>query len=248
MATPDQIPSDLTLELGDDLSPDRFMSAVRAFFGYVEEVGRMLTPQGDEPKWIVRVKEGSSLIGVDPAPMAAIEVVRSVYAKSASGIRALAEGNIEEAALSEGAMKHLRVLSDLSAGSKSAPVPIRLWVEKKPVALSAEIGETIREDFRVDYKDYGTVEGRLEAIQDQGGLELRVRDAALRITVKCYVPEDMLAEAFGNFRKRVEVAGLVHYRRNGTPVSIEASAIEALPDDKDLPTIQDIRGLLRAVG
>jgi hypothetical protein len=108
--------------------------------------------------------------------------------------------------------------------------------------------ETIREDFRVDYKDYGTVEGRLEAIQDQGGLELRVRDAALRITVKCYVPEDMLAEAFGNFRKRVEVAGLVHYRRNGTPVSIEASAIAPLPDDRDLPSIDDIRGLLRAVG
>jgi hypothetical protein len=235
MATPDQIPSDLTLELGDDLSPDLFMSAARAFFGYVEEVGRMVAPQGREPNWLVRVKEGSSLIGLDPAPMTDKEIVQAIYARSASGVRALAEGDVDAAALSEGAVRRLKVLADLASSSKAMAMPIRLWVEKQPMVLGAD-------------KDYGSVEGRLEAIQDHGGLELRIRDAALRITVKCHVPEEMLAEVFGNFRKRVEVAGLVRYRRDGTPVSIEATAIEALPDDKDLPTLQDIRGLLRAVG
>jgi hypothetical protein len=176
------------------------------------------------------------------------EIVQAIYARSASGVRALAEGDVDAAALSEGAVRRLKVLADLASSSKAMAMPIRLWVEKQPMVLGADIRETIREDLRLSYKDYGSVEGRLEAIQDHGGLELRIRDAALRITVKCHVPEEMLAEVFGNFRKRVEVAGLVRYRRDGTPVSIEATAIEALPDDKDLPTLQDIRGLLRAVG
>jgi hypothetical protein len=36
MATSEQIPSDLTLEIGDDLSPERFIAAARAFFGTIE--------------------------------------------------------------------------------------------------------------------------------------------------------------------------------------------------------------------
>lgn len=246
MATPDQIPSDLTLEIGDAIAPDRFLTAVRAFFGYVDEVGQMLAPEGDAPKWVVRVREGSSLIGVDPVPAAPIEVVRAVYARVQSGMSHLADGDIEDAGLSEPALRHLRSLSDLTRADKKRPLLVKIWVERKPISLVPEIGETIREDWRIDYHDVGTVEGRLEAIQDHGGLELRVRDPALRLTVKCYVPEDMLQKAFSQFRKRVEVSGLVHYRRNGTPVSIEASNIEPLPDDTDLPTAEEVRGILRA--
>jgi hypothetical protein len=38
MATADQIPTDLTLEIGEAVSPDKFLVLAKAFFGYVEEV------------------------------------------------------------------------------------------------------------------------------------------------------------------------------------------------------------------
>ncbi len=246
MASPDQIPTDLTLEIGGDVSPDRFLAAVKAFFGYVDEVGHMLAPDRGALAWIVRVRDGSSLIGVEPVSGAPIEAVKAVYTRVYSAVAKLADRDIEEAGLSEGALRHLRALSDLTQADKNQPTPVRIWVERKPISLVREIGETIREDWRIDYHDVGTVEGRLEAIQDHGGLELRIRDSALRLTVKCYVPENMLPLAFAQFRKRVEVSGLVHYRRNGTPVSIEASAIDPLPDDDDLPTPEEVRGILRA--
>jgi hypothetical protein len=245
MATPDQIPTDLTLEIGADISPDRFLTAVRAFFGYVDEVGQMLAPDGNALAWRVRVREGSSLIAAEPVPSAPIEIVRAVYARIQSGVSRVLDGEVEEAGLSEAALRHLRALSDLAQADKGQPTPLRIWVERKPISLIPEIGETIREDWRIDHHDVGTVEGRLEAIQDHGGLELRVHDPALRLTVKCYVPEEMLPTAFAQFRRRVEVSGLVHYRRNGTPVSIEVSAIEPLPDDSDLPTPEEVRGILR---
>jgi hypothetical protein len=51
---------------------------------------------------------------------------------------------------------------------------------------------------------------------------------------------------FSNFRKRVEVSGIIHYRRNGTPISIDVERLEALPDDSELPSLDDVRGLLRS--
>ena len=46
-ATPDQIPTDLALEIGENLSPDRFMAAARAFFGYVQEISSVVAPEGE---------------------------------------------------------------------------------------------------------------------------------------------------------------------------------------------------------
>ena len=55
-----------------------------------------------------------------------------------------------------------------------------------------------------------------------------------------------LQDAFANFRKRVEVSGVIHYRRNGTPISVEVEAIDPLPEDSELPTSNEVRGLLKA--
>ena len=108
------------------------------------------------------------------------------------------------------------------------------------------VARIIDEDWRADYNDFGTIEGRLETIQDRDGkLLLQVRDAMLRQNVRCYFAEEMLPAAFDMFRKRVEVTGIIHYRRNGSPISIEVSQIEKLPDDSELPTLDDVRGILR---
>lgn len=207
----------------------------------------MLAPDRKAPAWLVCVREGSGLIGVEPAATAPAEVVRAVYQRARNGVERLTNGEIEESRLNEGALRHLRALSDLTQADKKRLTLLRIWVERQPISLIPEIDETIREDWRTDYHDAGTVEGRLDVIQDHGGLELRIRDQALHLTVKCYVSEDMLLNVFAQFRKRVEISGLVYYRRNGIPVSIEASAIEPLPDDADLPTPEEVRGILRAI-
>ena len=243
MATPDQIPSDLTLEIGESLSPERFLAATRAFFGYVEEVGKSVAPDGAPPSWTVRVREGSSLIGVDPGPKAHITIVKSVYSQIERGVKCIATGQYEEAGFSDAAIKHLRSLAEIGDKNRRKAIPIRLWVERKPVMLGAEIAEAIREDWRSNYSDFGTIEGKLEAIQDRSGLQLRIRDSLLNLTVQCHVDEGLLPTAFGNFRKRVEVSGVIHYRRNGSPISIEAENIEPLPDDDSLPSLDEVRGI-----
>lgn len=245
MATPDEIPTDLTLEIGENLAPDQFMAAARAFFGYVEELA---APDDGEPiKWVVRVREGSHLIGVMPQtsnpPLGALA---AIYRRAETGIAMLAEGRVSDAGLSEGAMKHLRVLSEMTDATRGKPVRMNLWVKKRPVAVGPAIGHAVREDHRAAYNDYGTLEGRLKSIQDNGSIQLTLRDDLLGLNLRCYVSDDLLDQAFANFRHRVEVSGIIHYRANGVPISIAASGIEPLPDDSELPSPDEVRGLLRA--
>jgi hypothetical protein len=245
MATPDQIPTDLTLEIDADITPEQFMAAARAFFGSVDEVARALAPDGIIPRWVVQVREGSNLLAVEPQPTAPPAIVEAVYTRMDEAVRHLANGDLQGAKVPEAALRHLKTLSELTE-IRHKPVPLRLWVKRKPVAFNAEIARVIREDWRSDYKDFGTIEGRLTAIQEQGTLQLLLKDEWLGLTVRCYVPEEMLPEAFAAFRRRVEVSGLIHYRRNGTPISVEVEGIEPLPNDDDLPSADDVRGLLKA--
>jgi len=246
-AAPEQIPTDLTLEVGTELTPEQFLAVARAFFGYVQELTAALDPQARSDSWIVRVREGSTLLGIDPKPTLAREVVRGVYKRAEVGLRHLANRDIERAALPEGAFKHLKVLSEMTGAKPKggAPIPMRLWVERKPISLEPVIANTIREEGYSDYSDHGSIEGKLETIQDdRGSLQFRIRDALLRQKIQCYFPEALLQDVFDKFRKRVEVTGVIHYRRNGTPISIAAERITALPDDSDLPSAADVRGIL----
>jgi hypothetical protein len=247
MASKDDIPSDLTLELGEDFTPDKFMAAARAFFGYVEECARMVAPtDGKTPDWTVAVREGSALLAVVPNRATPLEVLAPIYIKAATGARALARGSIDDSGLSEPAIKHLKTLSELTEVKHKVPKVVRLWVRREPIIVGPDIARVVKEDWRADYKDYGTIEGRLRTIQEAGSLQFMIRDEQIGQTVRGYFPEDMLQRAFDNFRRRVEVSGVIHYRRNGTPISIDATDIEALPEDSDLPTAADVRGLLRA--
>jgi hypothetical protein len=120
-------------------------------------------------------------------------------------------------------------------------------VARLPEDEQEAIAALILDEIAADYNDYGTIEGRLESIQESyGTLQFYIRDAMLRQRVRCYFPEELLPEVFDTFRKRVEVSGVIHYRKNGTPVSIAVEQILGLPDDSELPTAEDVRGILRS--
>ncbi len=100
---------------------------------------------------------------------------------------------------------------------------------------------------RAEYSDYGTIDGKLQAIQESGGiLKIKIKDPLFPRAIECSLPESMIEEALSTFRRRVEISGLIKYRKNGTPVSINVENIEVMPDDDDLPTAEDVRGILAA--
>lgn len=244
MATPDQIPTDLTIDLGDELPPEEFLAAVRNFFGYVTEITKAQSGDGSEINWTVRVKEGSALVGVEPNAAASSSRLAMIYKKAEYGAFSLAKGDIEGSGLTDKAVGHLKSLSELGCKHQDG-IGINLWVRRKAFGIGTEIARAIHEDWQSDYHDFGTIEGRLEAIQDSAGsLKIRVKDFLYPRAINCVVPETLIELVFASFRRRVEIEGLIHYRRDGTPISIEAKGIDLLPEDDELPTADDMRGIM----
>lgn len=244
MATPDQIPTDLTLALGDDLAPEDFVAAVRNFFGYIHEITQAQAGDGADVRWIVRVKEGSSLIGLEPEASAPTSRLTMIYEKARHAPIALARGDIKGAGLSDKAVTHLKALADLSQRHQGRQ-DVNLWVLREPIGLGASIVKTVQADRDADYHDFGTIEGRLEAITDaDGGIKIKVKDFLYPKAIACVVPEKLVQKALGSFRRRVEIEGKIHYRRDGTPTSIEVMEIDLLPEDDELPSASDVRGIM----
>lgn len=244
MATADQIPTDLTVDLGDALSPEEFMSAVRHFLGYVAEITDAQSGDGSEVAWTVRVQEGSVLIGVEPNQNAPSSRLSMIYQKAEFAALALAAGDAKGAELSEKGVGHLKALSELSSKRPNGK-GIRLWVQRRPISIGPSIARFVRDDWESGYRDHGTLEGRLERISDaSGSVKIAIKDFLFAKSIVCSVPEALLEKALSSFRKRVEVEGIISFRRDGSPVSIEAQAIEILPEDDELPSASDVSGIM----
>jgi hypothetical protein len=244
MTRPEQIPTDLTLALGSDLAPDDFVAAVKNFFGYINEISVAQMGDGSEVSWIVKVKEGSSLIGLAPTSTASPSRLAMIYEKARYAPIALAKGNILDSGLSDKAIGHLKALSEL-AERQGDVRSVNLWVLREQVNIGTIIAKNVQTEWDSDYFDLGTVEGRLETIADAtGGIKISIKDYLYPKAIKCIVPERMLQQVLDNFRRRVEVEGKIHYRRDGTPISIEAANIDVLPEDHELPSATDVRGIM----
>jgi hypothetical protein len=246
MVKPDQIPTDLTLDLSNDLAPDDFIAAVRNFFGYVNEITQSQQGDGSDVSWIVKVKEGSSLIGLAPTNTVSPSRLAMIYEKARFAPTAIAQGDIIGAGLSDKAIGHLKALSEL-AERQGDIRSVNIWVRREAVNIGSSIAKNVQIEWDNDYFDQGTIEGRLETISDAtGGIKISIKDYLYPKAIKCIVPERMLQQVLSNFRRRVEVDGKIHYRRDGTPISIEAAHIDVLPEDHELPSAADVRGIMAA--
>src|SRR5262249_20926886 len=116
MANDADIDADLTLEIdGSNVTPEKFMKGVRAFFGLVNEITRDLAQPKDFVHWTVQVKRGSNLIGIVPA-QANIPAARldTIYSRIYEGVASLENSAEEPEGIPEAALKHIRELASVA--------------------------------------------------------------------------------------------------------------------------------------
>lgn len=243
MAKPDEIPTDLALEVGANLDPKRFIDVARHFFGYVEEVTNGLSGT-EKPKWEVIARQGSTILAMQPDQNFSTVSLSDLYERINAASESLIGGDVEHSQLSDKALGHIQALAELKdrAGEK---IPVRFWVKKSATLIGPDVGDYIRESRGREYTDFGSLDGWLQSIQDAGGkIEFRIRDALYRNPIRCIIDESMLPVVLENFRRRVEVSGEVRYNQYGYPLAITVRTIEIMPSDDELPTAEDVRGIL----
>jgi hypothetical protein len=248
MATKADIDADLTLEIdGRSVTPEKFQRGVRAFFALLNEATRAHAKPNQFVRWAVQVKSGSNLVGVVPTQFTVEPSdLDAIYASLQEGIESIEAGSEEPKALSETALRHIRELASIVGTDEGDDTKVRVWARKQPVALTHRAVANVAVLLNDAYEDFGTVEGRVQVISEQGDLHVFVAEPIRGRRIRCYFEEDMLPDFMGAFRKRVEVAGRIRYRRDGVPVSIAAKALTEFPAKEDLPSFRDMRGIFRA--
>jgi len=248
MATKDDIDADLTLELdGKNVTPEKFIKAVRAFFGLVNEVTRELAGPKEFVNWRVQVKDGSNLVGIVPShanvrPM----VLDKIYALVNEGISSIENAAEEPEGLPEPALKHIRDLGSVAGlGDDEDDTKVRVWTKRLPAPITHKAAAHVAVLLAESYEDFGTIDGRVHVISDEGNLHVFITEPVGGRRIRCYFEEEMLPRFLGAFRKRVEIKGKIKYRRDHKPISIFATSLKEFPGKQELPSFREMRGIFR---
>ncbi|GJE00017.1 hypothetical protein [Methylobacterium isbiliense] len=247
MAKPEDIDAPMTLEIdGTAVSPEKFIRALTAFFDVVREVSPTLD-DGTRPEWTIQVKQGSNLVGAYPGKGVPSFMVDHILAVLGEGVAQIEKDAVEPEAFTDKALASLRKLGQISGRSGGDDTLIRVWVGKHHQRITQRSVANVTQILEATYVEHGSVTGRLQTITERGGLKFLVDEELWGRQVRCNMPDRLVPDALKAFRKRVEVYGPVRYRRDGVPFSVFVKEIEVMPEKGDLPTIEDVYGILRSV-
>lgn len=237
-------PQAITLELGKTQIPlRRFRDAVSAFFELIESVSREVTASGEPIKWLISVQKGSAQVVATPDPKH--EKTEDVLRVVPAGIEQLEGGNLEKLPdkFSEKSVRAARKLSVFrDRGENIIPISISIGAQRTPI--TSKTASTADDLVEAAYQSYGSVEGKLLMLSDEDGFKFAVSQPLFNRRVICLGGEEMVAQAIASFRKRVRVSGRVQYNRSRNPVSIHVQTIFEFPQNSELPSIAEMKGIL----
>jgi hypothetical protein len=239
--------ADLTLEIaGMMVTAEKFLRGVEAFFGLVSEVTKRARPDRPRIEWLVQVRAGSNLVGLRAAPgYPAPQTVDAVLRIVRDGIETLEDRSEDPPHFSALATKHLRNLGRIASTDDKDGTRVRVWVKQQRLDVTHKSVAHVTALLREVSIDYGSVEGRLQVASERRTLHFTVYEPVWDKPIRCDIPEHMLDDALRFFGKRIEVYGLVRYRRDGSPSSIKVEEIIPFPSRDKLPSAADVRGILK---
>ena len=239
-----KITTEITLELDQEkITLVNFTKAVDSFLGIVREVSKESLPNRNPSGWLVKVYEGSAGIGVLRNPDVFTKDEESLIGNNIlAGLSTLESGN-RHPQFNDKAIEYSRTLSK-TISDKRTVGHLRLIVNNRnPFSITNNIAVKASSLLDPMYEDDGSVEGMLEKLSAHGQFEFVLYDILDNRAIKCEVKEGQLKEAWSAWRERVEVVGTVRYRHDGLPISIKAKAIIPFPEQKDLPSLNEVRSL-----
>lgn len=237
----DEITTDITLELDEEvISIADFKSASDSFLDLVKEVSKQVSDKKiKDTDWQVKVYDGSIGIGLSANNQNTYSelTIKNIV----EGINELTNG-FRPALFTDKAIESAKALAQLFKSKKAISPNVRIWDKtNQSVAITRKVADVAKELLEAHYQEDGAVDGILERVDAHGKLEFRVYDLLDNRPIKCEIKESQEQEALANFRKRVEVIGVVKYRKDGLPVSIKANRIVKFPDKSEIPSLLKMR-------
>ena len=227
----------------------RLVESWREFLG---EIGKGVTgnPAKDAVRYVITEASGGSFaLGVRPQP-ARDSVPASMMPRIArtvtSGIRELNQEAKRPRHFSDNALVKLRDLARL-VGPETPSLRVSNG-RGRPVTLSPTMLAHVEAVLAPEVRSIGTIEGELEGLIIHGKKRFLLYDRLTGRQVVCYFGDSVSWEGLRDeFGKRMAVTGEIRSRRSGERASIDVSSYYVFPREDELPSADEVRGLLRNV-
>ncbi len=230
---------------GPRITADKFSRGVRAFFDFIDELAREVSGKIKPVQWIVSAQEGSIKLIAKPEPEeASPDAISSVLKAIENGVKMIEGSASRPECFSDKVLKDLQKLASICDGNGDLD-RVRIWVNQSPNEISTKIASNVNSILGIHFSDLGAIEGRLQMISERGGLRFAVYDSLTDRRVRCYFDEDLLEKIIFAFGKRVNVYGMIRYRQDGEPITISVEDFKVLRPRNELPTPEEVRGILR---
>lgn len=235
----------ITLD-GEAISIEDFWEIQRDVSILLEEVDKQAFQKDRRSiKWNVSsVSAGSVNLTFSGVPIYRTtepEEVSFLIDKIQSGITSLSEKAERPQYFSDRALKNLELLSKkLDNGIRV----LRLASTSKVVNITKAVASNVDELLGARYESYGSVEGLLDGIDIHRNPYFTLYTLLDDKSIKCYFDKKLQEQAISYLSKRVYTYGLIRSRRDGERISITVQEIELLPEEAELPSIEEIAGIL----
>ncbi len=254
MTTPSPQTS-LSVEIdAQDLTIGRFHQLTGSLTGLIREVADSVEAKGHEVvRWVIADVHHSN-ITLDLAPQRTRDDVSPdlpdrITDAIASGMAAIQARAERPPHFSDAALERAKELAN-SVGDEVRAVRIRAKNRegnaRVDVSVTKQLVANVDEIIGAQVESFGTVEGRMEGLIVHDRRRFYVWDSLTNRRVECQfgtrVELDEILAAFG---KRVGVRGVIRRRKTGEKVSVEVAELRVFPPESELPSVADIRGIMR---
>ena len=168
------------------------------------------------------------------------DVIRSYL----DGLEQLSTGNALPKDFPEDALESAK---RLSRDMVKENIVILFRHQERTVEVSERIATNVDERLSQTYFATGSVEGTLEMVTVHDRSYFRVYDTVHGMGVPCYFNSDLLEHVRQGIGHRVSVQGDIQSDRNGKIRSLSVNTIRLLPDEGQLPTPSQMRGLVKGI-
>jgi hypothetical protein len=234
---------------GPRVTADAFMAALSALVDILRDVdAQSYRVAGGTLDWVIAdLSGGSAHAELAPQPKGErtpIGAGHTVARRFREGMSLIARSAERPRFFSEHGMR--RALSLANLIDPNGIQSIRLRVGDEPVAVSPALARNVRDLVEGTLRAIGSVEGVLKTITVHGKPYFNVYESVSGRPIRCYVADALVDDARDNLKKRVQVRGIIRTRPDGEIASVRASEIVAFENAEMLPTVDDIRGILRS--
>lgn len=225
------------------------LKAGESFLVIAVEVGRVVTEQRGQPvKWLLAHAQTNGSIslrlrGVADNPRVPIARVPEVGHAVADGFVVIEREAARPQYFTDTALEKVEELAQLAPEMGS----LRVANGAAATNVTSESAVHVRQLLAPAYSAYGSIDGTIDAVNLHERRQFYVYDIFDGRRIRCEFGDRIkiedIAHALTN-RLRVHVYGTVNYRSDDQIESVTADDLHVSPPLNDLPTADDVRGIL----